>query len=75
VVVNQVHPRAAATADLETPGRALFAWLGERDAQGVADLQSRLGARVPLVQVPLAPREPADLEALAVLGEALAGLL
>jgi len=30
---------------------------------------------VPLVQVPLAPREPADLEALAVLGKALAGLL
>jgi anion-transporting ArsA/GET3 family ATPase len=75
VIVNQVHPRAAAGADRETAGRALFAWLGERDAQGVADLRSRLGARVPVVEVALAPREPADLAALAALGEALAGLL
>src|SRR6185295_12308258 len=59
VIVNQVHPRAAAGSGLETEGRALFAWLGARDAQGVADLRSRLGARVPLVEVALAPREPA----------------
>ena len=47
IVVNRIHPRGdgmpAGTAQAETgeaDGRQLLAWLGQRDARGLAKLQS-----------------------------------
>jgi hypothetical protein len=70
-VVNRIHPQGgeesggppaaeAAAAD----GRQLLAWLGERDARGLAKLQSLLSDQQPLIGIPLLPREPADLASL-----------
>jgi anion-transporting ArsA/GET3 family ATPase len=61
VVVNMVHPLVASGADDE--GDRLFAWLGERDARGVARFRSLL-TRHPVLDVPLLPDPPADLAAL-----------
>ena len=78
VVVNRVHPRVAdeesrrlslqaAAAD----GRNLLAWLGVKDHQGLAELKSLLGGAHPMVEVPLLPEEPTDLQSLQELGELL----
>jgi len=78
VVVNRVH---AALADGERrpvsqeaaarDGRRLLAWLGERDREGVDELRSLIGGSHPLVDLPLLPEEPTDLEALDALGRLL----
>ncbi len=68
VVVNRLHPRAGAGSPDRSAGRRLMAWLGERDARGVRELRSLLGDRQPLVEVPLLPRAPSEIGALAELG-------
>lgn len=78
VVVNRVHPPASGTvpplpADPADPqarldGRALLAWLGERDRRGVERLAGLLGPARPLVALPLLPDEPTGLGALRDLG-------
>jgi anion-transporting ArsA/GET3 family ATPase len=78
VVVNRVH---ATLADAERgpvspesaarDGRRLLAWLGERDRAGVDELRSLLGGSYPLVDLPLLPEEPTDLESLDALGRML----
>jgi len=68
VVVNMVHPRVAASGEAE--GDRLFAWLGERDARGVARFRSLL-PRHPVLDVPLLPDPPADLAALDALRDVL----
>ena len=73
VVVNRVHPRPAeipAAPFDAADGRQLLAWLGERDARGVAELRELLGTPRP-VEIPLLSREPTDLPALS----RLAGML
>src|SRR6185436_387556 len=75
IVVNRIHPRfdavaADAVAGAED-GRSLLAWLGERDARGVAALRGLLPGDQPLLALPLLPAEPVDLAALASLGESL----
>jgi hypothetical protein len=75
VVINRVHPAfpgAAAPAPnvdgAAHDGRQLLRWLGERDRESVSALRSLLGGTHPLVEVPLLPDEPTDLESLAALG-------
>ncbi|MCB1058147.1 MAG: ArsA family ATPase, partial [Acidobacteria bacterium] len=75
VVVNRVHPRFAAG---EVPaeaaagdGRRLLAWLGERDHRGLEQLRQLLSEH-PLVEMPMSPDEPTDLESLEELGRELA---
>ena len=73
IVVNRVHPKvddAPEVVNLDD-GRGLVAWLGERDHEGVKQLQSLLGGSHPLVVVPLLPDEPTDLASLAELGALL----
>jgi anion-transporting ArsA/GET3 family ATPase len=69
VVVNMVHPLAE--SGLDEAGDRLFAWLGERDARGVAKFRSLLPGH-PVVDVPLLPDPPGDLEALDALRAVLA---
>ena len=75
VVVNRVHPAFPGAAGSAPPlddaghdGRELLRWLGERDRQSVNALRSLIGGSHPLVEVPLLPDEPTDLESLASLG-------
>ncbi len=80
VVVNRFHPPLggpgleAGAAAAPRDGRALLAWLGERDRRGLEALGELLGDRAP-VAVPLLEREPVDLGSLAGLGDLLARLL
>ncbi len=71
IVVNRVHPLSASAAVARpdpADGRALLAWLGERDHRGVAALRALLPPAQHLVDLPLLPAEPVDLPALAALG-------
>ncbi|HEY0784132.1 MAG TPA: ArsA-related P-loop ATPase, partial [Thermoanaerobaculia bacterium] len=76
VLVNRVHPREAGDAAVagqafnpcHPDGRALLAWLGERDANGLAEIRKLLPGRV-LVELPLLADEPTDLASLAALGD------
>jgi anion-transporting ArsA/GET3 family ATPase len=78
VIVNRVHP---APPDGEPPpadpvaaardGELLLRWLGAQDARGVAQLRELVGGRLPLVEVPLLPREPTDLASLQELARRL----
>jgi hypothetical protein len=75
VVVNRVHPSFPGAAGLAPTldgtghdGHELLRWLGERDRESVSALRSLLGGTHPLVEVPLLPDEPTDLESLAALG-------
>ena len=77
VVVNRLHPFPGdeAAASWRTPvdatdGRALLAWLGERDHHGAAELRRLLPSH-PLLALPLLPVEPVDLPSLAALAERL----
>jgi len=77
VVVNRIHPptpAAPATPRDTASGtaRRLLEWLGERDRRGLAQLRQLLPSR-PVVGVPLLPRAPTDLDALAELGQRLVG--
>jgi len=69
IVVNRVHPELPPVRDTARAGRRLMGWLGERDNQGVAELRDLVGDSHPVVQIPLMPDEPTDLESLAALGE------
>lgn len=78
VVVNRVHPmvsEAGPEPQRADPGaqdgRHLLAWLGRRDREGVDELRALLGARHPLVDLPLLLEEPTSLEALDALGRML----
>ena len=75
VVINRVHPAFPAagsgTSSLDGAahdGRELLHWLGERDRESVSALRSLLGGSRPLVEIPLLPDEPTDLESLSALG-------
>jgi len=70
IVVNRVHPLLD-TVDptTETEGYRLLSWLGRRDHEGVAELRDLVGDSHPVVEIPLLPDEPTDLESLAALGE------
>ncbi len=77
IIVNRIHPffgsdgRGDPSTEL-ADGLALLAWLGDRDRRGLAELRSLLAGGQPLVEVPLLPREPTDLAALADLADLLA---
>jgi anion-transporting ArsA/GET3 family ATPase len=73
VVVNRVHPEVEGPPGTAGPGdgRALLAWLGRKDHEGVGQLRQLLGGSHPLVEVPLRPDEPTDLDALVELGARL----
>jgi len=78
VVANRVHPLVPAENLRESGrsgGRGLFAWLGERDAAGVAQLRTLLGRGRPLAAVPLLADEPASLPALEALATTVAPML
>ncbi|MFH1176009.1 MAG: ArsA-related P-loop ATPase [Acidobacteriota bacterium] len=82
VIVNRVHPPARGRSDspaLEAgergDGARLVSWLGERDAEGVAALRGLLGSAAPLVEVPLLPDAPSDLESIERLALLLADRL
>jgi len=75
LVVNRVHPRTGAVdlldgggAGDDPDGPALLGWLGERDHAAIQHLRSLLTDRHPLVDLPLLPNEPTDLESLAQIG-------
>jgi len=64
VVVNMRHPEAAHPPGAGArDGVALLAWLGARDARGVARYRERLPSHT-LVDLPLLPQEPSDLASL-----------
>jgi hypothetical protein len=67
-----VSPSPAPLPPAPGDGRALLAWLGERDRRGLERLRSLLAPGPPPVAVPLLPRSPADLQALTELGETVA---
>ena len=65
VLVNMCHPPVVSRSAQEgaDPGWRLMSWLAERDARGLEEYRARLGGH-PLVDVPLAAEEPADLPSL-----------
>ena len=79
VVVNRFHPQLPAPPGgaggkgdpCHVDGRHLLHWLGERDREGLGQLQELLGEGTPLAALPLLPDEPTDLPALAEIGEDL----
>jgi anion-transporting ArsA/GET3 family ATPase len=82
VIVNRVHPivdgddhREHSIEAASRDGRELIAWLAERDRQGVEELRSLVGGSQPLLEVPLLPDEPTDLDSLATLGASVSDLL
>ncbi|MBK6781561.1 MAG: ArsA family ATPase [Gemmatimonadetes bacterium] len=71
LVVNQLHPEVADGAPVPpecAAGMALFRFLGERDARGLARLRALLARGEPLLALPLQAAPPADLAGLAALG-------
>lgn len=77
VVVNQVHPPTAGGPSRRgfEAGRALLAHQGARDRKGLRQLRELLPGPGAVLDLPLKPEPPADLAALAALGEGLATLL
>jgi hypothetical protein len=57
------HPPAVSPPHGGEAGWRLMSWLANRDADGLEEYRSRLGGH-PLVDVPLAAEEPADLTSL-----------
>ncbi len=76
IVVNRVHPLfKTVNPTTETAGHRLLSWLGHRDHEGVAELRDLVGDSHPVVEIPLLPDEPTDLESLSALGELFASRL
>jgi hypothetical protein len=74
LVVNQVHPAftdISGTPAAFTHGLELFRFLGDRDARGLARLESLLAKGEPLLAIPLQATPPADLAGLGALGRLL----
>lgn len=71
VVVNRVHPAEPPPAATPSEVAELIRWLGARDAEGVESLRDLLGGSHPLVEIPLQPDEPTNLESLAELATAI----
>lgn len=76
IVVNQTHPRLPLEPDdphltgQMGEGLRLLAWLGARDAHGLAQLRELLGREQRLVDLPFLPEPPTDLRSLEALGDA-----
>ena len=75
IVVNRMHPPPSgavvldeSTAAKPDDGRALLAWLGERDAKGLERLISLVEDDQTVVGLPLLAAEPSDLPSLRALG-------
>jgi len=65
VVVNRVLPRVGrAERSGEPPAISLLRALGEHDGTSVERLRSLLGLEWPVVELPMMPREPSNLDAL-----------
>jgi anion-transporting ArsA/GET3 family ATPase len=79
VIINRVHPAPdVVTGDpvgAWSDGAHLVRWLGHRDAEGVRQIRDLLGGSHPLLEIPLRPDEPTDLEALRELGGMLASVV
>ena len=70
IVINRVHPLFDNPNKRdESDGHRLLAWLGQRDHNAVAELRDLVGDSHPVVEIPLLPNEPTDLESLSALGE------
>lgn len=78
VVVNRVHPSADAAPrgtgahPDAADGRALLAWLGERDREGLARLHELLPPPRQVLSVPLLHDQPSGIAGLTELARALA---
>ncbi|MDH5196624.1 MAG: AAA family ATPase [Gemmatimonadota bacterium] len=70
LAVNQVHPVVPGAADA-AGGVGLLAWLGERDARGIAHLRRLVTDGTPVADLPLLPSPPTGLTALDALGRLL----
>lgn len=77
VIVNRVHPLPKTGGADSGPGSgiALLQWLARREAEGIASLRDLLGMQHPVLEIPLLPDEPTNLEALSRLGELMAAKL
>lgn len=74
LVVNQVHPAFSEVGGSPAAfgaGLELFRFLGERDAHGLARMQSLVGKGESLVSLPLQAAPPSDLAGLEALGRLL----
>jgi anion-transporting ArsA/GET3 family ATPase len=70
IVINRVHPLLEdPDREEESEGHRVLGWLGRRDHAAVAELRDLVGSSHPLVELPLLPDEPTDLESLRALGE------
>jgi len=69
LAVNQVHPPTPAGSG--AGGLGLLAWLGERDARGVAHLRRLVTDGTPTAELPLLASPPTGLAALDRLGRLL----
>jgi anion-transporting ArsA/GET3 family ATPase len=72
VVINRVHPRVAAARQTdEIAALSRLRVLGERGAAAIDTVRTLLGARWPVLEVPLLANEPASLDRLVELSELL----
>jgi hypothetical protein len=69
LAVNQVHPPSPGGTG--AGGLGLLAWLGERDARGVAHLRRLVTDGTPTAELPLLASPPTGLAALDRLGRLL----
>jgi anion-transporting ArsA/GET3 family ATPase len=70
IVINRVHPLLEGPdRETESEGHRVLGWLGRRDHAAVAELRDLVGSSHPVIEIPLLPDEPTDLESLRALGE------
>jgi anion-transporting ArsA/GET3 family ATPase len=73
IIVNQVHPPASdrpRSPSIARSGEELLAWLGDRDARGLAALRQLAADVTPVADLPLLAEPPTGLAALEALGRA-----